>query len=252
MHDECEFGAAELPNWLSALAGLTSLVFQVSSLPTGEDNAERLAGLAQLRKLTMRAYHQVDDPLPAGLHGQPHLMDLELRVPGKLGLAGNPAGSYLSRLSALHTVRWHPIGWAASPLPSGILELRSLRSLELDRTTPESLRPGPCWAGLTHLSCRFQAPMATLPPVLSLATSLEHLELGALSVLDAAACDTLAGLPALRRLGVRLVKHRAEALHSLRLACPHLCVYKPLTSHKLWEMERPVDDAEPPWAVWAA
>ena len=221
----------ELPAWLSALASLTSLELEVDSLPAGDDNAERLAGLAQLRNLTVHVLDQVDDALPAGLHGLPHLTALELRVQGAMGLPGNPAARSLSRLSALHTLKWLTANpWVEAPaLPAGILELRSLRSLQLNSVTPESLRPGPCWAGLTHLSCYFSPNMHTLPSVLALATAMEHLELSGLAGLDAAALATLERMPALRRLGLPLhgLKPCAEGLHALGQARPHLSLYDP-------------------------
>ena len=208
--------AAELPVWLSAL---TSLVFHVTCL-IGDDNAGRLAGLPQLRELTVRVHEQYDfEALPDGLHGLPHLT--------ALGLTGNPAAGGLSRLSALHTLRWHPTWPLEATLPACILELRSLRSLELARVAPDSLHPGPCWAGLTHLYCKFRPRTATLPPVLALATALERLELHGLAGLDAAARATLARLPALRRLGVDYAEMEAcpETLYVLGQACPHVSLY---------------------------
>ena len=218
----------ELPAWLSALASLTSLCFHVRSLLTGVDNAGRLAGLAQLRRLAMWVRDQGDDPLPAGLHGLPQLTALELHMWGEQGLPGNPAARSLSRLSALHTLRWHPTGIRAGAMPACILKLRSLRSLALDQVAPESLHPGPCWAGLTQLGCEFSPCTATLPPVLALATALEHLKLDGLAELDAAAPALLARLPALRRLGlpvINLMPCAAEVLFALGQACPHLSLY---------------------------
>ena len=216
----------ELPAWLSALASLTSLCFQVSSLPTGDDNARRLAGLAQLRKLIVWAMCNKEDPLPHGLHGLPRLTELELFVPG---LPGNPAVCCVSRLSALRTLSWHPTCAGAAPLPAGILELRSLRSLELICVAPKSMIAGPCWAGLTQLKCEFRPHTPTLPPVLALATALEHLELTGLAGLDAAAPAMLARLPALRRLGLDFAEMTpcAEVLQALGQAFPHVSLYNP-------------------------
>ena len=221
---------AEVPAWLSALASLTSLAFKVGSLLPGVDHAARLAGLAQLRKLTLWVFddeHQdVDDPLPAGLPGLPQLTSLKLRVTGELSELFNPNG--LSQLSALRGLRWYPTHDWGAWLPAGVHELRSLRWLELAFVDPQALRPGPCWAGLTRLVCNFRPCTATVPPVLALATALERLELGGLLGLDAAAIATLARLPALRHLGLPGTgmqfsdAERVRALDTLLQACPTL------------------------------
>ena len=222
----------ELPVWLPALTSLTSFWFEAGSLPTGCDNAGRLAGLAQLRKLTVRVIYETDNPLPDGLHGLPRLTELDLRVPGAPGVPGNPTASSLSRLSALHTLRWSPTGPWTAALPAGILELRSLRSLELARVTPESLHPGLCWAGLTHLFCNFRPRAPTLTPVLALATALERLALNGLKGLDDAAPAMLARLPALRHLGLDFAEMEPypDKLYALGQACPHVSLYDSVTS----------------------
>ena len=90
---------------------------------------------------------------------------------------------------------------SAPELLLGLGQLRSLQELDLSLTSL-SLRPGPCWAGLTRLSCRLYPPTDTLPHVLALATALEVLGLSGLTEVDAAASATLANLPALRHLGL--------------------------------------------------
>ena len=210
----------EVPPWLSALASLTSLVFEVPRL-VGEDNAARLAGLPQLRELTLRV-HQVlrDEVLPAGLHGLPHLT--------ALGLPGSPAAGGLSQLGALHSLRWYPNWPSYAQLPACILDLSSLRSLVLTSVFSDSMNPAaPCWAGLTHLYCLFRPHTPTLPPALALATALEHLALNGLVALDAAAPAMLARLPALRRLGLSFpeMKPCPDAMFALGQACPHVSLY---------------------------
>ena len=215
------FVSVELPPWLPALTRLAVLRVNVHALWTGVDVSERLASLTHLRELALLEWQMEEVPLESGLRGLPHLTALDLRMPGSLH-PGNPTALCVSQLSALHTLKWHPTGaWVprgAPTLPSGMLELRSLRSLALVGVAPACLEPGPCWAGLTHLSCDFCPGAATLPPALALASALEHLEVEGLAGLDAATCATLARLPALRRLGLplgRLKPSDVEALFAL-------------------------------------